>query len=55
MPATPPPPIGNWTPTDYQAFWWLVWKVSVLPILMLLGGILLALGGLLFALWRLGK
>ena len=44
----PPPPIGNWTPQDYQAFWWLVWKVSVLPLLILLGGIVV----MLILLWR---
>ena len=48
-----PEPIGGWTPTDYQAFWWLVWKVSVLPLLILLTAILGMLGGLLFAIWKL--
>lgn len=49
---TPPPSIGNWSPSDYQQFWWLVWRASVLPILILLIGILGVLGGILLLMWR---
>ena len=33
----------SWTPSEYQTFWWKVWAVSVLPVLILLGGILIVL------------